>query len=500
MDNPFVVDSTGITTPKMQAARARAVELYKGIHGNDAQTASDSPDGQIIDWLTLLIVLIWEGNAGIYAAAFLRTASGTQLDLLLDLFGRIRLAARPSTAGFVLYGTASSVVPLGTVASVESSQRRFASDETITIGASDLSRVVLIKTASNALAYQVTINGTPFSYTPGAGETTEQVRDGLEAAINLGAEPVAAFDGGVDEDGAARLVLDATSAGQTFTSANSSTDLEIYSAERVAATAEQTGPITASAGDLDVVQTPSVGLVGITTTADATIGRNEETDAEFRQRHLATLRSGGLATPLAIRDRILEFVPTVRSARVFENESDTTNGDGLPPHSFEAVVLSEPIAAPTDDAEIAAQILVAKPAGIQSFGAVLQNLPDPQGFGNVIPIRFSRPTVRYLHLDIEITPGEGFPSIGEPDEEIKAAVVAWLSVGGGGELGLGSDLVRFQLGEPIAEAVAGIQTATIETDDTPNPGDPPTFTPSDISVADDEILVVDSSRVTVTIL
>jgi hypothetical protein len=60
-------------------------------------------------------------------------------------------------------------------------------------------------------------------------------------------------------------------------------------------------------------------------------------------------------------------------------------------------------------------------------------------------------------------------------------------------------MVRFQVAEPINEAVPGIQTALIESDDTPSPGDSPTFVDQDIAVADTEKLVADSSRITVII-
>lgn len=500
MPSPFEISDTGITSPLTSQARAYVVDVWRGIFGNDAQTSPDSPDGQMIDWITIIVVLVWQGNVGVANAASYLTAAGVQLDLVLAIFGRIRLPARASTCSFVLYGTNASPIPAATVASVESSQIRFATDAAATIGASDLVHVVLIKSATDSLTYEIEINSTTFDYTPGPGEDVQDVLDALRTDINAGAEPVAAFDGGTDEDGFARLVIESDSAGQTFASSNSTGDLQIFDAERVGGTAEVTGPYTGFAGEIDVVETPAVGLEGMTTTADAVAGRNRETDAEFRRRHVEQLRSGGLATPLAIRDRILAFVPTALEARVFENESSIPDSDGRPPNSFEAVVLSQPIAAPTDDAEILEQVLRAKPAGIQAYGSITDNLPDPQGFGNLVPVAFSRPVVRYLHLDIEITPGEGFPIVGDPAAEIKATLVEWLSLNGEGALRLGVDLVRFQLGEPINEAIAGIQSATIETDDTVNPGDPPTFSPSDISVDDDEILVADSSRITVTIL
>ena len=202
-----------------------------------------------------------------------------------------------------------------------------------------------------------------------------------------------------------------------------------------------------------------------------------------------------------MRDRVLENVTTVLAGVVFENESESTDARGVPPHAANPVFLSEPVGGPyTDDEAIAEQLLIAKGAGIQSFGSTVVQLPNPQGLGPLIDIGFDRPTVRYLHLRITVTPGEGFPSTGSPGTSIRNSVVEYLQRGGEGYLDLGVDLVRFQLGEPINDAAPGIQSAVIETSATVNPGDPPSFSNADIAVDDDEILVADTSRTTVVIV
>lgn len=46
--------------------------------------------------------------------------------------------------------------------------------------------------AQNTTLYRLTINGTPFDFTSGAGATTAQIAAGLVAAVNAGTEPVTA--------------------------------------------------------------------------------------------------------------------------------------------------------------------------------------------------------------------------------------------------------------------------------------------------------------------
>lgn len=68
-----------------------------------------------------------------------------------------------------------------------------------------------IDTVVDSTDYTVTINGTEFTYNSGVGATNLSIAAGLEAAINLGSEPVTATD---DLDGT--ITLDADVAGTAF--------------------------------------------------------------------------------------------------------------------------------------------------------------------------------------------------------------------------------------------------------------------------------------------
>lgn len=512
MADEFKVTDQGITNRKLPFIRTLLVEMYKARYGDDAQTASDSYDGLLIDILSLIVQMLQEGIVGTYNNRFFRTAAGNAVDLILDLFQRKRLAAKASTASLVFYGSNGTLVPSATRASVAANERAFASDEDVTLVDQGLPAaevtVLLIDDVQSAVDVKAQVTGYPeASHTVVPADTNETVRDDLVTQLNLFAgAAVAAFAGGTDENGKARLVIDHKVAGQAVTTATPA-QVDIKAAGRVAATCTVTGAITASAGQLDIISTPVFGVDGVTTTADAIIGRARETDAEFKARHLRTLRSGGLSTPLAIRDRVLEQVLTTIEGKVFENESDITDANGVPGHHFEAVFLSEynlDPSLPNDEDEILAQILYSKPAGIGSYGDINKVLIDGQGFAK--DVAMSRPDIGYLHQRITLTPGEGFPDISDPaaelslKETLKTEIAAFLARGGGGELVMGKDYVRFQVSEVINQTVEGVQTALIESDSTPLPADIPTYVDQDISVDDRAILVADSSRIEIIIL
>lgn len=489
----FSLTTEGLNTPRLVDARERVVVLWKAQYGENAQTAPDSPDGLLIDTIAILIDLLWQGNGAIWASSFFRTATGVALDWVLDLVGKTRLDAVASTVSGVWYGSDATLVPTASVASVDDTEVRFASDADGTTGG-DLVNVVTVETTTDG-TYRVTINGTNFDEAS-VGQTKIEIRDGLISAINGGAEPVTALSGGTDPvTGDGVIVLDADDGVTTFTLAVSipagAGTLTAHDAVRVAMTAEETGALAASATLLRTIETAVSGIVGVTTTADATEGRDRENDEEFRARHLDTLNATGSASARAIRSGLLTNVLDVTDVKVRENRDDIIDANGLPPHSFEAIVLGG------TDAAVAAEIYDKGAAGIEAHGSTTELVPDGGGVGIDISIGLTRPTERYLHLRITITQGEGYPTTGDPGTTIRDAVAAYYaSPNGDGALHPGTDFLRFSAGTPI-NTVPGVATALVETDDTPNPGDAPAYSNADIVVADDEILISDSSRITI---
>jgi len=488
MASIFALTAAGLGTPRFPEARQLVVDNWKAKFGENAQTASDSPDGQVIDVLALLLTLLWEADGEIWANSFFRTSSGNSLDLILDLFAKQRLPATFSTASAVWYGADAIGIPDLSQASNGQGQRFEVPTGTAGI-TGELAHVVRIQDAVDTDSYTVDVNGTPFTHVAGPADTVLTIAEALETLINAGAEPIVSVAIAVeDANGFGLIVLDTTAGANVVTTAGTGT-LDAQFGARVPLTATATGPTAALAGTLTVIETPIASIIGVVNSTDATLGRDRESDAAYKQRHLETINAQGCGTVQAIEDRVLQRVDDVISVKVFENDTDVVDGDGRPPHSFETFVLGG------EDAAIAQEIFDCKPAGIETVGDISILTP-----GASKPTKFSRPTSRYLHEEITVTKGEGFPTTGDPAEAIKQAVATFLAPGGEGELTQGDDLYRVQQNGVITDAVPGISTIVIETDDTPNPGDAPVFTPSDIVVTNDEILISDSSRITVIIV
>ena len=174
----------------------------------------------------------------------------------------------------------------------------------------------------------------------------------------------------------------------------------------------------------------------------------------------------------------------VTVARVYENDSDSTDAEGRPPHSIEAVV------AGGDADEIGAVIWQKKAAGIDTFGSQSVSVADSQGFNHTI--NYNRPIPVYVWLDIEITeyPEETLP----PDATtvITEAVIEY-----GESLTVGNDVILQRFMGAIYQAVNGVGYITV----TAATGIPAgAYSSNNISIDDRHTAEFDASRVSVTIL
>ncbi len=206
------------------------------------------------------------------------------------------------------------------------------------------------------------------------------------------------------------------------------------------------------------VSDPQAGVSG-----DAVLGRDVETDADFRQRREDLLRIAGSATVEAIRSSLLNL-PDVLQAFVFENTTDFVDGNGRPPHSIEAVVSG------ATDLEVATTIFNSKAAGIETFrvsgtSGVEVVITDSQGVNHTI--RFSRPDEiqMYVSVDINVVADEfGAGSQVNGEQQVREAIKA---VGDALQIGEDVIILPFQCAPLGVAGVKDVPAIRIEDIDPP---------------------------------
>ena len=173
----------------------------------------------------------------------------------------------------------------------------------------------------NITVGQIDITGSsPASYaiTFAAPANQNAITSSLTAIINVGTPTWLAVD---NADGT--LTINALNPSIPFACSVGVNLSVIYQASPITFLAEDYGPIPAPIGTLTTIVTPISGWDTITNLVAGVTGRFIETDAELRIRRQNSIRLFGAATVEAIRAHLLQDVPGVTSALVFENRTLT---------------------------------------------------------------------------------------------------------------------------------------------------------------------------------
>lgn len=399
--------------------------------------------GQFIGIVAERLAVLWELMEAVYSSQDPDAATGEALVQLAALTGTIPLSASPSTATLTLTGTPTTVVASGS-------------------------------RASNA-----------------AGVEFETLAGGTIAALTAWAS-LTPYSAGARRTNASRAYVcitagtSAASGGPT-TTADDITDGTVHwrymgegtGAVDVEAEATENGPQTAISGTVTTIVTPVAGWSSVINLEDATEGRSDESDEELRQRREEDLANAGTSPVDAIRSALLQ-VEDVTAVTIFHNVTDSTDGDGLPPHSVEAVVRGGA------NQVIFDALLASVAAGVRTYGTTSGTASDAAG--NVHTIHFTRPAeidiwvIVNVEVDASVFPLDGA-------DQCEAAIVAY-----GDSLRSGYNVRASAVGAPVHD-IAGVLGTTSVLIGTANP--PVASTP--ISIGTRQLAVFDTSRITVNV-
>lgn len=490
----FGLTSTGFSKKRLADIKTEIENDVRVALGSNVARLPSQVISQLIGVFSDREASIWEQLEHVYNSQYPDTSEGINLDNVAALTGHTRQAAvksRVTDLGQLLFGTAGTVVPLGTVFSVEGAPTsQFATDSEVTLGVG----VDEIQTVS--FTATPTVGQWKLTYTKGSvSEETAALAFDIDAATLQSALNALAMLSGVTVTGSVGAGFEVTFAGAdgkqpqeilvvsentldspaaTVNVTRTTVGVEQGKCEMTALT---TGPITAPTGSLNVIDTPVFGLDSTQNIVDALVGRDLETDLELRARRSQTLQLAGNATLPAIRSKLLD-TPGVTAAIIFENDTMVTV-DGRPPKSYECVVQGG------INAAIAETIFESKPAGILTVGTVNETVTDSQGIAH--QINFSRPTATPLWLDVVLTiDPETFPAGGAASA--KQNLIDYIN-----GLQIGDDVIVNPKLICVIEPIPGVLFADIKIGTAPAP------TLSDnIIIAVNELAETDAAKVTVT--
>ena len=208
----------------------------------------------------------------------------------------------------------------------------------------------------------------------------------------------------------------------------------------VTATADETGAIEASAGAVSRIATPTDGWISVSNPNVAAVGKEAQTDAELRVLQTNSTAQPSQSVLQGIQGELMTLDGVTR-LRMYENDTSDTDKNGIPSHSISAVVEGG------DSNEIAEVIRRRKTAGTGTYRSTAITLTDSTMMP--ITIRFFRPTVVQIKVEVTIKPLLGYAST--YGEELKKQVCDYIN-----SLGIGATLYLSKLYVP----------ATLENDPT----------------------------------
>lgn len=220
------------------------------------------------------------------------------------------------------------------------------------------------------------------------------------------------------------------------------------------ARATQAGPDSNTAENtITSIVNPMDGIDAVTNPAPFDGGRDTETDAEYRARYYESVDFAGGVNADAIGGEILQNVEGVFSAVVYENDTDETDADGIPPHAFEAVVYGGL------DGDVAAQIFKRKAAGIQTHGNTTVAVMSESGISYDISFSRPEPVPIYINMTNLRTNPSSFPYDGL--DQIKQALISYIGGNIKGGLVIGESVIYNRLFEPVF-SISGVIDFDIE--------------------------------------
>lgn len=474
----------GFTIPRLlellTAQRQRATEIFQDLvaPGDVVDTTDSSLLGRLIALDSASDADLWEGLQDVYSSFDVNSATGIALDNLVALAGITRFENTRSTGQALFTGDNGTLIPAGSTIKAPVTGNNFTVVGSVALAPSFASgisvRIVSVSpTTEYTITYSNTTSNTTISYTSPSTTTEFEILEGLAQVIN---STHFRFTATVENN---ELVIDFDDIFQTFTFTTSE-NLGITKVSKLGDYVSDTfGPVTQSVGTINTIATPVLGWDSVSNPISATPGRLIESDEDLRYRFSISKyeRASNILESLY---SALVNVDDVDEVVVYENDTDITDENGIPPHSF------LPIVSGGITSVIGQTIWQNKPIGIRSYGNTDVTIYDSQGFAHTIS--FERPNPVPIYMEIVLDTNNLFPQDGV--QKIKEALETYMDA----NFGIGADVIYSRLYTPI-NSIPGHQVNSLLIGKSPTD-----LSEANIDIAFNEINVFNYDNIEITVV
>jgi len=447
-------------------------------------TTPDSVPGTMIDVIAESEAEQWQLVQTIYNARYPSTAQGIQLDLIGQINAIKRLAPQKSRVFEGFEGTNSTVIPAGTQLKSDRGDIYETPVEKLLDNTKTNQIEVETITVIDSHTYIIIIDSNSVDYISSGSATKEEITNGIIAAIN--AQTLFLLVEATEIDASLGTFYITSNDGERAFEVTLNLDFQLNKFwTPIKIQTQEPGILEAGAGTITTIVTPISGLDSVINFTDVIVGDNLQSDDDYRLRLFEEVRRLGGGSLEAIKDRILNNVDGVIQVRAFENDTMIIEPVTLrPPKSIEILVEGG------DDQDIAEELWIAKGGGIETFGTESVIITDSQG--SLRNIHFSRPVKAYIWFKITLIVNTDFPADGA--DLIKENI----TLTGRSRFGIGDEILIQEFYCPIYE-VEGIENAIIEIQKTPDLTPPVSYVTTNLTLADDESPLFDTTRIEVLI-
>lgn len=198
------------------------------------------------------------------------------------------------------------------------------------------------------------------------------------------------------------------------------------------ATCASSGAVAAVIGSVNQINTPTRGWTSVTNASAATVGAAVEKDSDLRIRQGQSVALPSL-TPFDAVDGALANIDGVTRHKLYENDTDVVDSNGISKHSISAIVDG-------GDATVIAQTIRGKKGqGVGTYGTTTVTVPDK--YGNPHPINFYRSTDVPIYIALSLKVFTGYTT--QIGEQIKQAIADYIN-----SLVIGDDVLLSRVYSP----------------------------------------------------
>lgn len=365
---------------------------------------------------------LWQLAEEVYFSQYVSSAEGVSLDNAAAFGGVKRQLQTKSRFYIACNGVDGTKLQSGTKLSTEYNPKVIVENqEDFYISRDNCTNITISVNVVGAGVYTITINNITFSYTSDGTQSATDVLDGLDSALS-GVTNIF-FDHSVS-DGKLVLSPKDASTNPSIRTVNREVVLtdnlvcdEVTSCFVFYCT--EYGPVYVPEGKITQKVSTPVNLTSVVNLGEPVLGRNTETDVEFRQSYIRKIASRSSTMLDSIVSGILTGVQDVVSCTAYENVTDVADTVGnLPIAAHSVLVIVD--CPEARDTEVAEMILKKKAAGINTNGDTV--IPVQGVYSQSIPIRFYKTVETTIFVQVQyIRNSDPLPS--NVDQLIKDSII-----------------------------------------------------------------------------